>query len=166
MQFYLYLCVWCWFLDQSLKRVEAFFRSQIMQVSVWLVTIPPPPQTDPRPLIFSVKISTPRTAFQCKTPALWSKNETKIPTPKHNLPGLNAKRSIKKKHNSIKAVSFQIVHNLSLWQFSFFVRIKYSQVFTQHLRLILFEDSSKIIVNVESQGISQWLCWHAPYTSF
>ena len=35
------------------------------------------------------------------------------------------------------------------------MRIKYSQVFLQHLRIILFEDSSKIIVNVESQGIPQ-----------
>ena len=35
-----------------------------------------------------------------------------------------------------------------------------------HLRLILFEDSSKIIVTVESQGIPQWLSWHVLYTSF
>ena len=93
----------------------------------------------PGPLIFFFKISTPGTAFQCKTPAPGSKNETKIPTPRHNLPRLNAKRSMKKEHNSIKAVSFQIFHNLSIWQFSFFVRIKYSQVFIQHLRLTLFE---------------------------
>ena len=37
----------------------------------------------------------------------------------------------------------------------FFMRIKYLQVFIQHLRLILFEDRSKIIVSVESQGIPQ-----------
>ena len=131
MQFYLYLCVWCWFLGWS------FFRSQIMQLSIWQVTIPPPPP--PGPLIFSHQNSRPGTAFQCKTPAPGSKNETIIPTPRHNLPSLNAKISMKKEHNTIKAVSFQIFHNLSISQFSFFVRVKYSQVYIQHLRLMLFE---------------------------
>ena len=133
MQFYLYLCVWCWFLDQSLKRPEAFFRSQFMQVSIWLVTIPPPA---PGPLIFSIKIPAPGQLFSAK---LRPKNETIIPTPRHNLPSLNAKISMKKEHNTITAVSFQIFHNLSISQFSFFVTVKYSQVFLQHLRLMLFE---------------------------
>ena len=93
----------------------------------------------PGPLIFSVKIPVPGTAFQCKTPAPGSENEAKIPTPRHNLPSSNAKRSIKKEHNFIKSVSFQIFHNCPFDNFLFLVRIKYSQVFIQHLRLILFE---------------------------
>ena len=76
------------------------------------------------------------------------KNETKIPTPGHDLPSSNAKILMKKEHYSIKAVSFQIFHNCPFQQFSFIVRIKYSQVFIQHLRLILFEDGSKIIVKM------------------
>ena len=51
----------------------------------------PPPGLTVGPLIFSVKIPTPGTAFQCKTPAPGSKNETKIPTPGHNLPSSNAR---------------------------------------------------------------------------
>ena len=98
-----------------------------------------PPWADHWATIFSVKIPAPGTAFQRKTPAPGSKNETKIPISRHNLPSLNTKRSMKKEHNSIKAVSFQIFHNLSIWQFSFLVRIKYSLVFIPHLRLILFE---------------------------
>ena len=46
------------------------------------------------PLIFFIKIPTPGTAFQCKTLAPGKKNETKIPTPGHSLPSLNAKRSM------------------------------------------------------------------------
>ena len=82
----------------------------------------------------------------------WVKKRSKNPHPGHNLPSLNAKILKEKEHNSLKAVSFQIFHNCP---FSFIGRIKYSEVFTGHLRLILlkFEDSSKIIVNVESQGI-------------
>ena len=38
---------------------------------------------------------------------------------------------------------------------NFIVRIKPSQVFIQHSKLILFEDSSKIVVTAESQGIPQ-----------
>ena len=102
-----------------------------MQLSIWLVTIPPP-----GPLIFSIKIPAPGQLFSAK---LRPKNETIIPTPRHNLPSLNAKISMKKEHNTIKAVSFQIFHNLSISQFSFFVRVKYSQVYIQHLRLMLFE---------------------------
>ena len=40
----------------------------VMQVSIW-------PVTTPGPLIFSVKIPTPGTAFQCKTPALDEKGK-------------------------------------------------------------------------------------------
>ena len=47
------------------------------------------------------------------------KNETKIPTPGHNLPCSNAKKSMKKEHNSIKAVSFQI------FQFSIIVHLTF-----------------------------------------
>ena len=72
---------------------------------------PPPPELIAWPLIFPVKIPTPRTAFQCKTPAPGSKNKTKIPTTGHNLPSSNAKISLKREHYSIKAVSFQISHN-------------------------------------------------------
>ena len=53
-----------------------------------------PPRADPGPLIFSVKIPTPGTAFQCKTPAPGSKKRNKIP-PGHNLPSSNAKISMK-----------------------------------------------------------------------
>ena len=69
---------------------------------------PPPPGLTPGPLIFFRQNPRPGTAFKCKTLAPGSKNETKIPTPGHKLPSLNAKRSMKKEHNSIKAVSFQI----------------------------------------------------------
>ena len=60
-----------------------------------------PPWLTPRPLIFSMQNSSPRV----------EKMKQKIPTPEHNLPSLNAKRSMKKEHNFIKAVSFQIFHN-------------------------------------------------------
>ena len=61
----------------------------------------------------------PGTAFQCKTPAPGSKKRSKNPTPGHNLPSSNAKRSMKKEHNSIKAVSFQIFHNCPFDNFLF-----------------------------------------------
>ena len=60
----------------------------------------------PGPLIFSVKIPAPGTAFQCKTPAPGSKKRNKISTPGHNFPSSNAKISMKKEHNSIKTTSF------------------------------------------------------------
>ena len=97
----------------------------------WLPSLPPPRATN-----FSIKIPAPGQLFSAK---LRPKNETIIPTPRHNLPSLNAKISMKNEHNTIKAVSFQIFHNLSISQFSFFVRVKYSQVYIQHLRLMLFE---------------------------
>ena len=60
---------------------------------------------------FFVKIPAPGTAFQCKAPAPGSKKRNKIPTPGHNLPDSNAKISMKKEHNSIRAFPFQIFHN-------------------------------------------------------
>ena len=48
----------------------------------------------------------PGTAFQCKTPAPGSKNETKIPTSGHNFPSSNAKRSMEKEHYSNKSSFF------------------------------------------------------------
>ena len=93
----------------------------------------------PRPLIFFLQNPHPRDSFSEQKSGPRVEKRNKNPHPRHNLSSLNAKRSMKKEHNSIKAVSFQIFHNLSIWQFSFFVRIKYSQVFIQYLRLILFE---------------------------
>ena len=70
-----------------------------------------PPGLTPEPLIFSVKIPTPGAAFQCKTPAPRSKKQNDIPIPGHCLSNSNAKILMKKEHNSIRAVSFQIFHN-------------------------------------------------------
>ena len=77
------------------------------------------PPLIPGPLISSVKIPVPGTAFQCKTPAPGSKKRNKNPHAGHNLPSLNAKRSMEKEHNSIKAVSFQISHNCPFDNFLF-----------------------------------------------
>ena len=71
----------------------------------------PPPQANPRATIFSFKILASGTAFQYRTPAPGSRKRNKIPTPGHNLRSSNAKISMKKEHNSIRAVSFQIFHN-------------------------------------------------------
>ena len=90
---------------QSLSLKDCLCRHQFNRLPS------PPPGLTPGPLNFSVKIPAPGTAFQCKTPAPGSKKRNKIPTPGHNLPGSNAKISMKKEHNSIKAVSFQIFHN-------------------------------------------------------
>ena len=78
-----------------------------------------PPGLTPGPLIFSVKIPAPGTAFQYKTLAPGSKKRNKNPPPGHNLPSSNAKRSMKNEHNSIKAVSFQIFHNCPFDNFLF-----------------------------------------------
>ena len=56
------------------------------------------PGLTPGPLNFFVKILSPRTAFQCKTPAPGSKKRNKIFTPGHNLPGSNAEISMKKRN--------------------------------------------------------------------
>ena len=102
----------------SYSKTLNFVRLRVlMQVSIWLVTIPP--GLTPGPLFFSVEIPAPRTAFQCKTPAPGRTNETKIPTPGQNLPTSNAKRSMEKEHNYIKAVSFQIFHNCPFDNFFF-----------------------------------------------
>ena len=93
--------------------------------------------------MFFVKIPTPGTAFQCKTLATGlKKNETKSPPP-----GIIC--LVRMPRYQRNRVSFQI------FQFSFIMRIKYSQVFIQHLRLILlkFEDSSKIIVTVQKAKV-------------
>ena len=55
----------------------------------------PPPGLTAGPLIFSIKIPTLGTAFQCKTPSPGSEKPNKIPTPGHNLPSSNAKISMK-----------------------------------------------------------------------
>ena len=70
------------------------------------------------------------------------KNETKSPPP-----GIIC--LVRMPRYQRNRVSFQI------FQFSFIMRIKYSQVFIQHLRLILlkFEDSSKIIVTVQKAKV-------------
>ena len=91
-------------------------------------------RADSRPLFFPSKSPPPGQLFSAKLRPPSRKIETKIPTPGHNLPSSNAKRSMEKEHNSIKAVSFQIFHNCPFDNF-YFVRIKYSQVFIQHLRL-------------------------------
>ena len=87
----------------------------LMQVSILLVTIPP--GLTPGALIFSVKIPTPGTAFQCKNPAPGSKKRNKIPTPGHNFPGSNAKISMKKEHNSLKQFlsKFSIIVHLTIF---------------------------------------------------
>ena len=128
----------------------------------------PLPRLTPGPLIFFVKIPAPGTAFQCKTLAPGSKKGNKIPTPEHNLRSSNSKISMKKEH---KSSFFPKFPKLSVWRFSFILKMKYSQVVIQQLRLIpqwcnRLKTSSKIIVTTESRSIPQWLCWHVLYTSF
>ena len=93
-------------------------RSKVMQVSIWPVTIPRP-RADPRATNFFHQNPHPRTAFSAKLRPPGRKNETKIPTHGHNLPSSNAKISMTKEHNSIKAVSFQIFHNCPFDNFLF-----------------------------------------------
>ena len=80
--------------------------------------LPSPLRADCRVTNFFYQNTHPRDSFsaQNSSPQV-KKNETKIPTPGHNLPCSNAKRSMKKEHNSIKAVSFQI------FQFSIIVHL-------------------------------------------
>ena len=61
----------------------------------------------------------PGTAFECKIPAPGSKKTKQKSPPGHNLPSSNAKRSMKKEHNSVKAVSFQVFHNSPFDNFLF-----------------------------------------------
>ena len=70
--------------------------------------LPPHTGLTPGPLTFSVRFLAPRTVFPCKTPVPGSKERNKFPTPGHNLPSLNAKISMRKEHNSTRAVSFQV----------------------------------------------------------
>ena len=63
--------------------------------SINLTSYHPPPGLTARPLIFSVKIGAPGTAFQCKTRSPGRKKRNKIPTPGHHLPSSNAKISMK-----------------------------------------------------------------------
>ena len=129
---------------------------EVMQVSVWLVTVPPLRLT-PWPIMFFVEIPAPGTAFQCKTPATGlKKNKTKSPPP-----GIIC--LVRMPRYRRNRVSFQI------FQFSFIMRIKYSQVFIQHVRLILFEVWRQFENHshcTESQGILQWQSWNVLYTSF
>ena len=90
---------------------------EVMQVSPLSTVTIPLPGLPLEPLIFSVKISALGTAFQCKTPAPRSKKRNKIPAPGYNLPGSNAKISMKKERNSIRAVSFQIFRHCSFDNF-------------------------------------------------
>ena len=89
----------------------------------------PPPELTPGPLFFPSKSLPWGQLFSTKLRPLGRENETK---PQGIICLL---QMTKKKHSSMRAVSFQI----SVWQFSFVVRIEYFQVFIQHLRLILFE---------------------------
>ena len=74
---------------------------------------PPSPRADRRATnFFPSKSPPPRQLFSAKLRPPGQKNETKIPTPGHNLPSSNAKISLKREHYSVKAVSFQIFHNL------------------------------------------------------
>ena len=71
-----------------------------------------PPRTDSRAAnFFPSKSLPPEKLFSAKLRSPGRKNETKIPTPGHNLPSSNAKISMKKEHYSKKTVSFQIFHN-------------------------------------------------------
>ena len=69
------------------------------------------PQANPRATNFFHQKPHPRDSFSVQNSGSQVEKRNKIPTPGHNLPGSNAKISMKKEHNSIKAVSFQIFHN-------------------------------------------------------
>ena len=90
--------------------IKSYVRSRNAGINFTGYHPPHPPGLTPGPLIFSVKISTSGTTFQCKTPAPRSKKWSKIPTPGHNLTSLNAKISMKKERNSIRAAFFQIFY--------------------------------------------------------
>ena len=88
-----------------------------------------PPRADPRPLLFPPKSLPWGQLFSTKLWPPGRENETK---PQGIICLLEM---TKKKHNSMRAVSFQI----SVWQFSFIVRIECLQVFIQQIRLTVFE---------------------------
>ena len=74
------------------KQLQPFYLASYASINL---TGYHPPGLTPWPLIFSVKIPSPGTAFQCKTRAPGSKKRNKIPTPGHNLPSSNVKISMK-----------------------------------------------------------------------
>ena len=76
---------------------------------------PPPPPADPRATYFFCQNPRPQDSFSVQNSGSWvEKTKQKSPPPGITCPSSNAKRSMKKEHNSIKAVSFQIFHNLSI----------------------------------------------------
>ena len=72
-----------------------------------------PPGLTPGPPIFSVKIPAPGQLFSAKLRPPGRENETKSP-PRAYFLSSNVKISMKKEHNSVNAVSFQIFHNCPL----------------------------------------------------
>ena len=90
----------------------------------------PAPGLTPGPLIFSIKIPTLGQLFSAKLRPPGRKIETKIPTHGHNLPSSNAKISMTKEHNSIKAVSFQIFHNCPFDNFLFCENKVFASLYT------------------------------------
>ena len=78
------------------------------------------PRADYQATNFCYQNPRPRDSFSApKLLPTGRKNETKIPTRRHNLPSSYAKRSMRKEHNSIRAVSFQIFHNFPFDNFLF-----------------------------------------------
>ena len=106
------------FSDISLKIVAERNVICDSNAGINLTGYHPPPRADCWATNFFRQNPHPRDSFSAQNsgPRV-KKNETKIPTPGHNLPCSNAKRSMKKEHNSIKAVSFQI------FQFSIIVHL-------------------------------------------
>ena len=102
------------FSSSEIRKTVLIMSINSMLSSYQLNPLPPPPPPlglTPGPLIFFVQITAQKTAFQSKIPAPGSRKTSKIPTQGHNLSGSNAKISMTKEHNSIRAVSFQIFHN-------------------------------------------------------
>ena len=143
-------------------------QTVLMQVSIWPVTIPL--WANLQVTNFSIKMPTLGTAFQCKPLAAGSKNETKSP-PLSIICLVRMLRYQWKRNISLeeKLLSkFSIIVRLTTFLYrenkvfaSLYTTDKNNTAIMQQ-----FEDSSKIIVTVESQGIPQWLCWHVLYTSF
>ena len=102
---------YCRVLLQTLSAVSGY-------AGINLTGYYPPPGLTAGPLIFSVNPH-PRDSFSVQNSGPRVEKTKQVPTPGYNLPSLNAKRSMKKEHNSIKAVSFQISHNCPLDNFLF-----------------------------------------------
>ena len=81
---------------------------------------PPPHQADPQATNFFHQNPYPKTAFQCKTLAPGLKNRNENPTPRHNLPSSNAKRSMKRNIILEKQFlsKFSIIVHLTIFFFS------------------------------------------------